>query len=47
VLREIAKQIPDWKDQAVHLAQMWMMLAVIEEELAIRVGKIKKETPTP
>jgi hypothetical protein len=24
----------DWKDQALHLAQMWMTLAVIEEELA-------------
>jgi len=42
VLLEIAKESPRFKDQAAYLAQLWLMLGALENQL----GRIRsKENP--
>jgi hypothetical protein len=44
VLLEIAKRSPNSRDQALHLAQMWLIFSVLEDALAIWVDEVKRET---
>jgi hypothetical protein len=44
VLLETAKRSLLPKDQALLLAQMWMMVAVLEDMLTIWADEVKRET---
>jgi hypothetical protein len=43
-LLEIARRSPNSKDRALHLAQMWLVFAVIEDALAIWADEVMRET---
>jgi hypothetical protein len=43
-LLEIARRSPNSRGRALHLVQMWLVFAVIEDALAIWADEVMRET---
>jgi hypothetical protein len=46
VLLEIADEAPEFKDRAVALAQMWLTLAVLEDQTTVLAHRAGGESST-